>query len=190
MSSKDQSFSDNSHILPTPRTNNDAQPSPVVSASHDPTDGSPPSLGRSQRHSASYQWKGRPSTPNELTNSVVRTVVSSGNDALNLLFEAAAHEGGNTASMDQSTPRPSQDSATAQETSPYNVFPSSGSFSASQPGPSPVKISSSSHSVLRVWEACRFVRMGWFSAREAVTYIDTYVLILLFPTRNTFMSSS
>lgn len=117
----------------------------------------------------------RVSAPNELTNSVVRTVVSSGNDALNLLFQAAAHEGGNPSSVGQSTSDPVQGPSPVQGTSPYDVFSSSASLIGCQPGPSPVKISSASTDVIRVWEACRFVKMGWFSAREAVTYIDAYV---------------
>lgn len=30
--------------------------------------------------------------------------------------------------------------------------------------------------VLRIWNACRFVRMGWFSAQEAVILMDLYVI--------------
>lgn len=30
--------------------------------------------------------------------------------------------------------------------------------------------------VLRIWNACRFVRMGWFSAQEAVVLMDLYVI--------------
>lgn len=102
--------------------------------------------------------------------------MSSGNDALNLLFQAAAHEGENTSSIDQSASNPGQGAPPAQGTSSYVAFSSSASLIGSQPGPSPAKISPASRDVLRVWEACRFVRMGWFSAREAITYIDTYVL--------------
>lgn len=28
--------------------------------------------------------------------------------------------------------------------------------------------------VLDTWDKCRFVRQGWFTAQEAVTYIDLY----------------
>lgn len=30
--------------------------------------------------------------------------------------------------------------------------------------------------VLRIWNACRFVKMGWFSAHEAMELMDLYVL--------------
>ena len=33
--------------------------------------------------------------------------------------------------------------------------------------------------VLRVWNACRFVKMGWFSAREAMALMDLYVISLI-----------
>lgn len=28
--------------------------------------------------------------------------------------------------------------------------------------------------VLRIWNACRFVKMGWFSAHEAMELVDLY----------------
>ncbi|KAJ5173249.1 hypothetical protein N7492_005842 [Penicillium capsulatum] len=37
-----------------------------------------------------------------------------------------------------------------------------------------VNISEATQDVLQVWEACRFVRMGWFTAAEAVTFIDLF----------------
>ncbi|KAK2767068.1 hypothetical protein FQN54_006387 [Arachnomyces sp. PD_36] len=157
-SNDNESSPSSSYLPPTPRANDNAQPSASQVTSN----------------SEPYQWEARHSTPNELTNSVVRTVVSSGNDALNLLFEAAAHDRQNTSSVDQSTSHPIQSTNPAQGTSQYNVFPMSTSFSNSHPGPSPVKISHPSPDVLRTWETCRFVRMGWFSAREAVTYIDAF----------------
>lgn len=30
---------------------------------------------------------------------------------------------------------------------------------------------------LRVWNACRFVRMGWFTAQEAISLIEWYVAL-------------
>lgn len=38
----------------------------------------------------------------------------------------------------------------------------------------PVQMSQPSQETLRVWTACRFVQMGWFSAHEAVTYVDLF----------------
>ncbi|KAJ4348051.1 uncharacterized protein N0V89_009423 [Didymosphaeria variabile] len=38
----------------------------------------------------------------------------------------------------------------------------------------PVQMSQPSPETLRVWTSCRFVQMGWFSAHEAVTYVDLF----------------
>ncbi|EKG11279.1 hypothetical protein MPH_11624 [Macrophomina phaseolina MS6] len=40
--------------------------------------------------------------------------------------------------------------------------------------PSPVQLSAAAEDVLDLWKCCRFVRMGWFTAREAVTYVDLF----------------
>lgn len=108
----------------------------------------------------------------------MRTVVSSGNDALNILFEAAAahsKEHGNGLS-ESSTPSRNARSSTGRS----NNYESSLNQSIVPPevlakAAQPVEVSQASKEVLSVWGACRFVRMGWFTAREAVTFIDLFV---------------
>ena len=39
-----------------------------------------------------------------------------------------------------------------------------------------IPLSQPEPSILRLWESFRFVRMGWLTAKEAVSYIDLYVL--------------
>ncbi|KAF2728199.1 hypothetical protein EJ04DRAFT_109647 [Polyplosphaeria fusca] len=102
----------------------------------------------------------------DLQNSIMRTVVSSGNDALNLLFEAAHHRD----VIDQ-------EPATALS-QPYET-PQSGTTMQNPSSPftfkaQPVQMSQPSPETLRVWTSCRFVQMGWFSAHEAVTYVDLF----------------
>ena len=128
--------------------------------------GSPPQSyslegGRSRHHSSS-----------KLANSMMRTVVSSGNDALNILFEAAAahsqeNDRDDQAPRSQLPPHSSEENGTSDreqrsmtgvEVVPKVIYP--------------VELSDASREVLNVWEGCRFVKMGWFTAREAVTYID------------------
>ncbi|KAB8251947.1 C6 transcription factor [Aspergillus flavus] len=112
-----------------------------------------------------------------LANSMMRTVVSSGNDALNILFEAAAahsKEHGNGLS-ESSTPSRNARSSTGRS----NNYESSLNQSIVPPevlakAAQPVEVSQASKEVLSVWGACRFVRMGWFTAREAVTFIDLF----------------
>ena len=108
-----------------------------------------------------------------LENSMMRTVVSSGNDALNILFEAAAH----SQEADLAEARmDSRDTSRAVNAMSYeNAFSQmhsavpTGIFSMAI---RPVEISNASKEVLTTWETCRFVMMGWFTSREAVTLID------------------
>ncbi|PYI02402.1 hypothetical protein BO78DRAFT_454233 [Aspergillus sclerotiicarbonarius CBS 121057] len=83
----------------------------------------------------------------ELSASVLDSVVSTEQDAIRLLFKAAAP-------------------------SPY-------SLRLSRP-PSPTIRTenrvplSDSDDALRVWNACRFVRMGWFTAQEAISLVEWF----------------
>ena len=132
--------------------------SPRVNGSHRPDILSPP--GHLRRISSSQ---------GDLAHSVMRTVVSSGSDALNLLFEAAHH----------------RDAIDSQEQSGSQAYetPRSGPIGYENGVPSspfhtfraqPVQMSTPSPETLKVWTSCRFVQMGWFSAHEAVTYVDLF----------------
>ncbi|KAJ9667364.1 hypothetical protein H2201_002565 [Coniosporium apollinis] len=99
----------------------------------------------------------------------MRTIVSSGNDALNLLYEAANHEATNREDADASN------AGLPQAADAYYGTPGSTLSVGTAPvATMPVRVSSASSDVLRVWNACRFVRMGWFRAEEAVTYVDLF----------------
>lgn len=114
-----------------------------------------------------------------LDNSMMRTVVSSGNDALNILFEAATvrenrrNSTGNTDSLS----RREQNARTNSHEGNTGIAGNQEHLLAT-PRPSismanaPERLSNPGEQVLRIWETCRFVRMGWFAAREAITYID------------------
>ncbi|KAL4930921.1 transcription factor domain-containing protein [Aspergillus undulatus] len=82
-----------------------------------------------------------------ISTTVLQKQVASGNDALDILFTAAAQAGpGGRAGVHQST---------AEEmASPFDVR--------------------SKENVLKIWEGCRFVKMGWFSAEEALLYTDWF----------------
>ena len=99
-----------------------------------------------------------------MSSAVIRTVVSSGNDALNILFEAASRDRGGL----------------LHETDVFanhNTPRAMGSQGA-EPGQSPddaqlrLGLSSPSDEVLGMWMSCRFVTMGWLTAREAVILLD------------------
>lgn len=107
---------------------------------------------------------------------MMRTVVASGNDALNILFEAAtAQDQEDNTSNETNTPlRTGSKSGglngNARSTS--RNYESPVIFEAAPKNVGPVNLSDVAPDILSVWEACRFVRMGWFTAREAVTFID------------------
>lgn len=113
---------------------------------------------------------------NSFANSMMRTVVSSGNDALNILFEAAAvHSRENEMIESEMQSRNTRDRS-------HRTRPSNGSRDMNAISPEalakavrPVELSHAAKDVLAVWETCRFVRMGWFTSREAVTFIDLLV---------------
>jgi len=97
-----------------------------------------------------------------MTDSVMRTVISSGRDALDVLFTAVEDE--------QSLRR----GPGAQAALP-NVTPTPGSTAGVGVSPAVPRLASLSTpemDVFRIWNACRFVRMGWLSAFEAITYVD------------------
>jgi hypothetical protein len=108
-----------------------------------------------------------------LVNPVMQTVVSSDKDALDLLFRAARQH--DDCGEDQQH--------THSRRSATGVMPAMGG--STQDTPSllspvnlqtasfhPTKVLDASSNVLEIWNACRFVKMGWFSAKEAVLYID------------------
>ncbi|KPM35711.1 hypothetical protein AK830_g10868 [Neonectria ditissima] len=104
----------------------------------------------------------------DLAGSVMRTLVSNGNDAMRLLFQAAAEHApaeGETPSNAPSTSR-TVASAVPVTTSPENIptMESSGS----------IHFSPISYDVLKVWRAFRFTKMGWFTAEETVMYVDLF----------------
>lgn len=108
----------------------------------------------------------RSSSPNDLVGSMRRTVVSSGNDALNLLFQAAAQYRApysqNPESSRHSTVGPHR-AGSAEPTQPS--FGSSPDVRAShQAAPFP--------EILQVWQQSWVVTTGCMTAEEALTFVD------------------
>lgn len=121
---------------------------------------------------------GQPASSGLLADSVMRTVVSNGHDALNLLFEAANQEGQSDGQSPSSrhphgagcTPLSSVGnlSAAACTSSPAVSVPMSMNLTSGAAASDP----NTASDVLEIWSAFRFVRMGWLSAQEAVTFVD------------------
>ena len=96
-----------------------------------------------------------------LAHSMITTVVSNGNDALNLLFEAATQEDSRATHL--------------RGLSQYSTFDGAGDQAANT---SPAKSREPEHrspiapDVLEMWRCSRYVKMGWLLAEEAVLYVD------------------
>ncbi|KAL3487259.1 hypothetical protein BJX62DRAFT_246147 [Aspergillus germanicus] len=93
-----------------------------------------------------------------LTDPVMSTIFTRPSDALDVLFDAAR-------------PGPAQGQPHA------GGFPEEGAFGVStlvsESGLVAVSaLSQPSEDVLDLWDKCRFVRQGWFTGQEAVTYLD------------------
>jgi hypothetical protein len=95
-----------------------------------------------------------PSPP--LRDTIMRTTVSRNEDAMRLLAQSAR--------LNMEDPY----TTTAQWTLPWLL----ADMPLSQPEPS----------ILHLWESFRFVRMGWLTAKEAVSYIDLFVSLSPDPT--------
>lgn len=101
---------------------------------------------------------------NNIQESVLRTMVSSENDALNILFEAATcTEPANAFPSTSKTALTGFPSVREVEESPISLQQSTPQLSS---------IDSIDYDILRIWNACRFVKMGWFTAHEAMTLAD------------------
>ncbi|PSN73394.1 hypothetical protein BS50DRAFT_616779 [Corynespora cassiicola Philippines] len=117
---------------------------PLSASSHHPS----PSL--LLRHADPSQAGTSPS----LTDRVVSSMVTGPNDALDILFDAASSSAG-PANRSRNLSLPQVDL-------PSSFIPVIRELSDPQ------------DNVLDLWDRCRFVRQGWFTAQEAVTYVDLF----------------
>ncbi|KAJ6191348.1 hypothetical protein N7519_001369 [Penicillium mononematosum] len=101
---------------------------------------------------------GRQKADANLHDEIVRTVMSSSNDARNMLFKVA-----------------SQHDSSDSEDEPVGslgVSPASALTSDSKSSLPFVTLSHITKEDTELWSQQRFVRQGWFTAQEAVTYIN------------------
>lgn len=138
---------------------------------------SPGAIRTRQNEASVSRQPGRP-----LTDKVIRGVVTKPGDALNLLFDASRPmDQDSTFSQTGHGLQQSEkfaDAGSLQQTSHSNPAGENGFQSFDAPGSTPgltpaVSILSyPTDEVMDVWDKCRFVRQGWFTSQEAVTYID------------------
>jgi hypothetical protein len=102
-------------------------------------------------------------TNHPLYNQVQSTIVTGTNDALDFLSSAAGQH-----SIAGSAPSQGHPSVTNVPSDGPKVV-SGGSNGV---GFTITALSEPDDACLDMWDKCRFVRQGWFTAQEAVTYID------------------
>ena len=112
-----------------------------------------------------------------LTDTVMRTLVSTGNDALDLLFRAAGHreEAQDTHTTHLTFGGISSGSPTAAGYGTPGVLSSMSTAMEKRQQETRMmmaQVSKVPPSTMDVWTAFRFVKMGWFTAQEALTYMD------------------
>lgn len=107
-------------------------------------------------------------SPNNTTHSlydrVRSSIVTGTNDALDILSDAV----GQQHSVAGSTPSQVQQPSNLTQ-GPGPVIAPGGSHGL---GFTMTALSQPDEATLDLWDKCRFVRQGWFTAQEAVTYID------------------
>ena len=104
----------------------------------------------------------QPSATDELGAEVVQTAVTSSRDAIGLLFKAAAHDSTDAQEEDEDGGDSSDGPRGAGDVlSPYATPSQSVNGSRSIPP-----------ELLALWSKHRFVRQGWFTAHEAIAFIQ------------------
>lgn len=101
----------------------------------------------------------RPGDP-DLNDTMITTIVSNGNDALNLLFEAAQREERDVNGI--------RGSGSTDHNSPLLFMSPTSPMTSLRTDLLPELDSE----LLETWNAYRFVRMGWLSAEEVVWFVD------------------
>lgn len=103
-----------------------------------------------------------------LADSLIRTLVTNSKDAMNLLFQAAV-ERADTDTEETTTNSPPTSRMRANASVEQ---PTPGTTASTAREILPLCASTPSPEVVRLWRAFRFTKMGWFTAEEAITYVD------------------
>ncbi|KAL3465073.1 hypothetical protein BJX64DRAFT_285936 [Aspergillus heterothallicus] len=99
-----------------------------------------------------------------LTDPVMSTIFTRPSDALDVLFDAA-RPGQDEDDRDMNQGHANAGFSAAGVFGALNLVSKSGLVAVSA-------LSQPSEEVLDLWDKCRFVRQGWFTGQEAVTYLD------------------
>lgn len=145
------SFVSPSSCIETPSVTSDDETSATVQARYTADPEATSELARDD----SSNIQTAPSTARQgLTHTVVSSTVTGPGDALDILFDAAS------AIYTDSAQGPSR------LLSDHRLKLASVTVSMV------TQLSSPQDDILDIWDKCRFVRQGWFTAQEAITYVD------------------
>lgn len=115
------------------------------------------------------EWpRGSPHGPTSLSDRVVTSLVKGSNDALDVLSEVAGVL--HNAAISPVEPLPNHSHST--DSGPVAVPANERLDCHSGVGFHILALSEPNDATLDMWDKCRFVRQGWFTSQEAVTYID------------------
>lgn len=120
--------------------------------------------------SRSYQASPNQVSQNPLARSVVRTVISGANDALNVLFDlGSSRASGGFPVSTETMPTPLFQTIPRKD----DAMDLEGQAASDIPANRPLQHAPKAlSSLVRIWKSCHFVRMGWLTAYEALQYID------------------
>ncbi|KAK1658121.1 hypothetical protein BDP55DRAFT_638112 [Colletotrichum godetiae] len=118
------------------------------------------------------RWRRSSLHDSSLSGRVVSSFVTGSNDALDVLSDAANL-------LHHATVSPSSGPSSAQPTHPVQDVPFAVPAREQPGGQIGVgfiiqALSEPVDETLDMWDKCRFVRQGWFTSQEAVTYIDLF----------------
>ncbi|KAK1853974.1 hypothetical protein CCHR01_03392 [Colletotrichum chrysophilum] len=106
-----------------------------------------------------------------ISDRVMSSLVTGSNDALDVLSDAANLLHHNTASP--ASGPPTQPTLAMQDI-PVAVPAAISPGCQSGAGFNIITLSEPTDAILDMWDKCRFVRQGWFTSQEAVTYVDLF----------------
>jgi len=98
-----------------------------------------------------------------MSDSVMRTVISSGQDALDVLITAIEQD---------QTPRGVPQMQHTPPSTTYTPGPNASHANSPVVTLFPSNPTTVSENMFRTWSNVRFIRMGWMTALEAITYVD------------------
>ena len=106
------------------------------------------------------------------SDRVMTSLVKGSNDALDVLSEVAGVLHNAATSEPAMEPLPNQPSDSSQPDLPVAVPANERPDCHSRVGFHILALSEPTDATLDMWDKCRFVRQGWLTSQEAVTYVD------------------